>query len=1303
MNMSKPISKTVDLTCSITDIMAANFSGIDNKGTQECEDDTFTADVTVNFNDPPATGTLKLSGDATASASVSQLSGGVHTFQVTMSADGTPIHLTAFFSALPTCMRTETDAGQNGQNAPLQCAGLCSGPSTGGAYPTCWPDELETDECEKSLNYAPDPDHPEHTPIRYVKVVLHIFQKEDPAQLGQWVVHPTDPGNFTIADLGILQSWFTATGGPNGVMSNLCDDPTDGSPHIPDARIRFLNEGIINQDVFFHPDNMAWGVGYGKCGNSGASSEWYDMDDNYVKNPSTSHPQYNALVDPETKNAFHVFITGGTWEPVAPGDPNIPDGDDCYWHCAGGMTSDMGCTTSGGVSPNPIQAIFGTYYVWLTQGQQQGPAPECSSDYPAGGDAALGGAITGEFLHVLGVDHISPLQAHKNHAVGVDGCTDTPWDSETNLMGCNYHYPGGRCTLTKCQLGKIHYVFDKLNPAFERFPVAGGGFSRTDRNCDITEADIVIKNNESITWNSDRQLRSNVVVEPGGRLYIYCRVGMHENAKITVQPNGRLFLYGEVYNNCDGQRWQGVVVNGNSGLPQGFPPTNQGYFVNRGIIEGANTSIRVESGGMVIGIGAYIRNSGGMLFEPYSFPQKGWFSGCDFTCDGNTYDFGGIPYKHAELHAVNNVRFSSCDFSVENAPAGQLSNTAGIVADGSRFSVTSASRFRGFDTGIHAAGQFSSANAFTVNGCTFSNNQTGIVALGMQNFTVTENTFEVGGADFQSNSPCGLMMDNCTGYTVEENTFYGQNNVATGRFGIMTEDSGDDANLISGNNFDYLEYANIAQGDNRGVLQGLQYHCNANGGHNLRDFYVPGGFKQEGIHINQGNGKAAMNTFSHFGAFIDGDFRNEVGVIVYNYKNDPAHEPQNPTGITKIQTLDLNTCPSDEPPCDFPCEYTAAEWQQHESAFNTAKSNWQTEKASLLSLMDGGDTDGLLAQINGATSLNAGQVVQDLLNRSPWLSTQALTATINKKQVLTENSVVQILNANPQGLREAAVRSLVQSSFSQTVSNGILANTGTQTARTAKENLVGQYRAAMLRKADLLIQDILKDTAQVDVPLLRTWLANKQSLDADYAIVESYLSEGDFATASQKLDAIPQAYALDAEGVIEHGYFADLADLWQDTYSNGKNMSELDQVGISAVQYIADNSRRRAGAMAQGIMNTWYGGHYRVVPILPGGEGSQGLIAPPIGNSAVPSANYLSVFPNPARSSVYFHWNLPDGIENATISITDLQGKLLEVIEVAGQKGKQEWSVEQLEHGIYIFHVKLPDGNTQTSKLAIIK
>ncbi len=96
-------------------------------------------------------------------------------------------------------------------------------------------------------------------------------------------------------------------------------------------------------------------------------------------------------------------------------------------------------------------------------------------------------------------------------------------------------------------------------------------------------------------------------------------------------------------------------------------------------------------------------------------------------------------------------------------------------------------------------------------------------------------------------------------------------------------------------------------------------------------------------------------------------------------------------------------------------------------------------------------------------------------------------------------------------------------------------------------------------------------------------------------------------------------------------------------------------------------------------------------------------MALPASNKIAPVSKYLSVLPNPARSSVFFHWNLPDGLENATISISNLQGKVLEVLEVTGQRGRREWSMERLEHGIYIYHVKLPDGNSQTSKLVIMK
>lgn len=112
-------------TCSIASIVVSNISACNNNGTpSNPSDDTFTANVTVNFSGPPATGSLNLSGDGTASAAVGLIGTSTYTFTgVTMSADGTPIALTASFSAEPTCTLTNNNAG----TAPVSCS---TAPST---------------------------------------------------------------------------------------------------------------------------------------------------------------------------------------------------------------------------------------------------------------------------------------------------------------------------------------------------------------------------------------------------------------------------------------------------------------------------------------------------------------------------------------------------------------------------------------------------------------------------------------------------------------------------------------------------------------------------------------------------------------------------------------------------------------------------------------------------------------------------------------------------------------------------------------------------------------------------------------------------------------------------------------------------------------------------------------------------------------------------------------------------------------------------------------------------------------------
>lgn len=122
------------LCCNISNISLSNISACNNNGTIPGNtDDTYTADVTVTFANAPATGNLVLSGDATATESVSNLDGTTtHTFVgVTLPADGSTKSITATFDADAACTLTN-----NSIAAVASCSVPVCGISTISIAPT---------------------------------------------------------------------------------------------------------------------------------------------------------------------------------------------------------------------------------------------------------------------------------------------------------------------------------------------------------------------------------------------------------------------------------------------------------------------------------------------------------------------------------------------------------------------------------------------------------------------------------------------------------------------------------------------------------------------------------------------------------------------------------------------------------------------------------------------------------------------------------------------------------------------------------------------------------------------------------------------------------------------------------------------------------------------------------------------------------------------------------------------------------------------------------------------------------------
>lgn len=106
--------------CSVDAITVGNISACNDNGTTDPADDTFTADVTVDFTSPPASGNLSIGGSGAASVVVGSLDSPTsHTFTgVTMSADGTQISITANFTANSGCSLINSNAG----TAPSACS-----------------------------------------------------------------------------------------------------------------------------------------------------------------------------------------------------------------------------------------------------------------------------------------------------------------------------------------------------------------------------------------------------------------------------------------------------------------------------------------------------------------------------------------------------------------------------------------------------------------------------------------------------------------------------------------------------------------------------------------------------------------------------------------------------------------------------------------------------------------------------------------------------------------------------------------------------------------------------------------------------------------------------------------------------------------------------------------------------------------------------------------------------------------------------------------------------------------------------
>lgn len=853
---------------------------------------------------------------------------------------------------------------------------------------------------------------------------------------------------------------------------------------------------------------------------------------------------------------------------------------------------------------------------------------------------------------------------------------------------------------------------------------------------------------ETVTpWITDRNIYYDVTIEQNGVLEITnCNVSFAPDVKIIVKQGGKLIANNCILNGLCDATWQGIEVWGNSTANQ-FPNANgkyaQGYVaLNNATIENTFCALNLwkpgdntQTGGIAHATGTTFKNNAKSVhallyrnFHPVNGKEMEYnssFNNCNFqiTADySGTYTF----YKHVDLNQVNGIRFKGCDFSLSPDAGGIAKFNQAIAAYSSGFRVEAIcnnpgigtcdydrSTFSGFYAAIYAGNGSSLSNTFSVNRADFTGNSIGIEVNGVTKHAILFCNFKLGpnngddGVCSASGAPSfGIDMVGSNGFVIEENDFRKNDGAPQGLYvGIRCRDSKTPLDVIYKNNFNGLSYGNYAEGLNRMNPtidnNGLQFMCNTNQ-NNAIDFIVAKKDNDDGPMIHTFQGSEYLEAGNTFSASLlqYGHFKNNGRQVINYFYNTNPPVYYTSTYVVPVYVTAVNNCPSNYGGIN-PKTIVLDESQrlQRETDFATNLTNYSNVKLLYDDLKDGGSTEELKMEVTSSWPQDMWELRAKLLGDSPHLSEEVLKVAADKTDVLPESVLFEILSANPDELRKETLIEYLENkeqplpeymiSILKQLAGGI-------TYKTVLMQNMARYEAEKTKAANDLIRSCLNDS-YINMDYLRNWYDNLNSINADYEIVSSYLTERNYSTALAMLDIIPAVRNLAGSDLDEFNEYKDLV-LWQiQLIQQGGDITSIDNTAFEMLLEIAENGSSLASLKARAMLE--YGKGYHFEKCLPEAEQAS-FKNSEVKNAAFESGILITANPNPANSWVAFNYELPFNVSNGEIHVTDMHGRTIVSFMLTGTTGQQFWDTRQLEKGIYIYTLKAGNASKQ-GKLVI--
>ncbi len=864
---------------------------------------------------------------------------------------------------------------------------------------------------------------------------------------------------------------------------------------------------------------------------------------------------------------------------------------------------------------------------------------------------------------------------------------------------------------------------------------------------------------------TDKHIKGSILIQSGATLTIE---GITPNANLPLQTSTNIYMpkYGTIYveqgarlevrnstitNDC--AMWYGIQAFGNSLAKQdmvtqstGLDPNHGEVILLKAIISNAEEAFSNgggpgpfnngtnNTGGIIQASGStFINNWRSAAFGKYSnvglplfILQKdlSYFNDCLFTQNDDSKQ--GF-YCHISMWGVRGILLLNNQF--ENLRNLETSHERALYTIDATYDLIggtpSKSKVDGFYTGVESVDFSWVKNVdlypITISHTLFDKNEIGLSMGSIENPIINDNTFTIGlkqtpvpSLPSWSYFSLGTKLVNTSNFSYCGNTHtylsspY-QNTVFQYTAGTEIQNAGANNVVVKNNSYHNLLIGNdcdYKNADPSGAI-GITYRYNTNTGNKRYDFIFQANAE---IKENQsdGGGNATENIFSQTTGVVNWDHNNgNHNAVTYRYENVINQTPNaasstftkqvaNPANATACIYAKVGLSKNDA--------FQLSDLTGLKSNYDLAELEYNNYKEIYDQLIDAGNTQGTLEDIENNVLSEAMQIRTLMLSRSPYVSEEVLRALVDENS-LPPAILLEILAANPDATRNEDFIEYIQfgcpNPLPTYMINIIKATWDGTTIRTVLENNIGDAHEKMSDSRNEILMLYAVEPSIYNDDSIMVWMNKVKTLRNQYSVVEHLLNNKEYENAEELLSTFQTTYKMNEFEKAEYDAYIELYNFKKGLLENDIEINALDSIRLGQLKVIADNTHFSfARDMARNALCFFYHICYPdLVRTLP--EETSNKTHPTL--SKVEDKKEVTVYPNPAKDYVVFYYNLLHGNAASKLIVTDMLGKLKYKIDITGTQSQHIWDTRNYVNGNYIYTLTTTNGKKYTGKLSIIK